>query len=66
MRCSRPARSGRFPDRRAELFLRRSLQMKTAETVFVIPTYRLRDIAETIETYDEHFWSNGHSVKMMV
>jgi hypothetical protein len=44
----------------------RSLQMKTAETVFVIPTYRLRDVAETIETYDEHFWSNGHSVKMMV
>ena len=40
--------------------------MKTAETVFVIPTYRLRDVAETIETYDEYFWSNGHSVKMIV
>jgi hypothetical protein len=40
--------------------------MKTAETVFVIRTYRLRDVAETVETYDEHFWSNGHSVKMMV
>jgi hypothetical protein len=40
--------------------------MKTAETVFVVPTYRLRDVAETIEAYDEHFWSNGHSVKMMV
>jgi hypothetical protein len=40
--------------------------MKTAETVFVIPTYRLRDVIETIETYDEHFWSNGHSVKMIV
>ena len=40
--------------------------MKTAETVFVIPTHRLRDITETIETYDEHFWSNGHSVKMIV
>jgi hypothetical protein len=40
--------------------------MKTAETVFVIPTYRLRDVTETIETYDEHFWSNGHSVKMIV
>jgi len=23
--------------------------MKTAETVFVVPTYRLRDVAETIE-----------------
>jgi len=34
--------------------------MKTAETVFVVPTYRLRDVAETIEAYDEHFWSNGH------
>ena len=40
--------------------------MKTAETVFVIPTYRLRDVTGTIETYDEHFWSNGHSVKMIV
>jgi hypothetical protein len=40
--------------------------MKTAETVFVIPTYRLRDVTETIETYDEHFWGNGHSVKMIV
>ena len=40
--------------------------MKTTETVFVIPTYRLRDVAETIELYDEHFWSNGHSVKMIV
>jgi len=34
--------------------------------VFVVPTYRLRDVAETIEKYDEHFWSNGHSVKMVV
>src|SRR6516162_108437 len=40
--------------------------MKNAETVFAIPTYRLRDVADTIEKYDEHFWSNGHSVKMMV
>jgi hypothetical protein len=40
--------------------------MKTAETVFVVPTYRLRDVDATIEAYDEHFWSNGHSVKMMV
>jgi hypothetical protein len=40
--------------------------MKTAETIFVVPTYRLRDVAETMEVYDEHFWSNGHSVKMMV
>jgi|SRR5882724_3874553 len=40
--------------------------MNPNATVFVIPTYRLRDVAETIEKYDEHFWSNGHSVKMMV
>jgi hypothetical protein len=40
--------------------------VKPAETVFVVPTYRLRDVADTIESYDEHFWSNGHSVKMMV
>ena len=40
--------------------------MKTAETTFVVPTYRLRDVAETVEIYDEHFRSNGHSVKMIV
>jgi hypothetical protein len=40
--------------------------MRTTETVFVVPTYRLRDVAQTIEAYDEHFWTNGHSVKMMV
>jgi hypothetical protein len=33
---------------------------------FVIPTYRLRDVGETIELYDEHFWRNGHSVRMLV
>src|SRR5258708_16614830 len=40
--------------------------MKLPETVFAIPTYRLRDVSETIEAYDEHFWTNGHSVKMIV
>lgn len=40
--------------------------MKEAATIFTVPTYRLRDVPEAIETYDEHFWSNGHSVKMMV
>jgi hypothetical protein len=40
--------------------------MKTAENIFVIPTYRLRDVGATVEAYDEHFWSNGHSVKIMV
>ncbi len=40
--------------------------MRSDQTVFVIPTYRLRDVPETIETYDEHFWSNGHSTKIMV
>jgi hypothetical protein len=40
--------------------------MKSADNIFVVPTYRLRDVGATIEAYDEHFWSNGHSVKMMV
>src|ERR1700689_2800246 len=40
--------------------------MKDASVIFTIPTYRLRDVSETIEKYDEHFWSNGHSVKMIV
>ena len=40
--------------------------MKEDQTIFTIPTYRLRDVAETIEKYDEHFARNGHAVKMMV
>jgi len=33
---------------------------------FVIPTYRLRDVGETVEQYDEHFWRNGHSPHIIV
>src|ERR1700683_699941 len=33
---------------------------------FVIPTYRLRDVGETVEQYDEHFWRNGHSPQIIV
>ena len=33
---------------------------------FVIPTNRLRDVGETVEQYDEHFWRNGHSPRMIV
>jgi hypothetical protein len=33
---------------------------------FVIPTYRLRDVGDTVEQYDQHFWRNGHSVRLMV
>jgi hypothetical protein len=36
------------------------------ELTFVIPTYRLRDMADTVEQYDEHFWRNGHPVRIMV
>jgi hypothetical protein len=35
-------------------------------TTFAVPTYRLRDVGETIERYDENFWRNGHSVPMVV
>jgi hypothetical protein len=40
--------------------------MRATELFFVIPTYRLRDVGETVEHYDEHFWRNGHSVRMIV
>jgi hypothetical protein len=40
--------------------------MEQTELTFVIPTYRLRDVGETVEAYDEHFWRNGHSVRLMV
>jgi hypothetical protein len=33
---------------------------------FVIPTNRLRDVGETVEQYDEHFWRNGHSPDIIV
>jgi hypothetical protein len=33
---------------------------------FVIPTYRLREVGEAVEAYDEHFWRNGHSVRIVV
>jgi len=40
--------------------------MHAKDLFFVIPTYRLRDVGETVEHYDEHFWRNGHSVEMIV
>src|SRR5258707_13919400 len=40
--------------------------MTQKDLYFVIPTYRLRDVGETVEHYDEHFWRNGHSVRMIV
>jgi len=36
------------------------------DLTFVIPTYRLRDVGETVEHYDQHFWKNGHSVPIVV
>jgi hypothetical protein len=33
---------------------------------FVIPTYRLRDVGETVERYDENFRRNGHRVPIIV
>jgi hypothetical protein len=33
---------------------------------FVIPTNRLREVGETVEEYDEHFWRNGHSPEIIV
>ena len=40
--------------------------MQKRDVSFVIPTFRLRDVGETVEQYDEHFWRNGHSVPMIV
>ncbi|MBC7834264.1 MAG: hypothetical protein H7Y88_04080 [Phycisphaerales bacterium] len=33
---------------------------------FVIPTYRLKDVGETVRVYDENFRRNGHDVRMVV
>jgi len=40
--------------------------MNNQELYFVIPTHRLRDVAATIQAYDEHFWNNGHSPSIIV
>ena len=40
--------------------------MHADDVFFVIPTYRLRDVGETVEQYDEHYWRNGHSVPIIV
>lgn len=40
--------------------------MREPDLFFVIPTYRLREVGETVEQYDEHFWRNGQSVRMIV
>jgi hypothetical protein len=36
------------------------------DLTFVVPTYRLREVGETVELYDQHFWRNGHTVRIMV
>jgi hypothetical protein len=33
--------------------------MDVHELSFVIPTYRLRDVSDTVEQYDQHFWKNA-------
>ena len=40
--------------------------MQADNLYFVIPTYRLRDVGETVKFYDEHFWRNGHAPTMIV
>jgi hypothetical protein len=33
---------------------------------FVIPTYRLRDVTETVQAYDDNFWRNGQTAPIIV
>jgi hypothetical protein len=40
--------------------------MAANDVFFVIPTYRLREVGKAVEQYDEHFWRNGHAVRMIV
>jgi hypothetical protein len=40
--------------------------MQEKQLSFVIPTFRLREVGQTVEHYDEHFWRNGHSVPIIV
>lgn len=40
--------------------------MTAPKTHFVIPTYRLRDVGETVEAYDDNFSRCGQSVPITV
>jgi hypothetical protein len=40
--------------------------VSSPDLCFVIPTYRLRDVGDTVEQYDQHFWKNGHSLRIIV
>jgi hypothetical protein len=40
--------------------------MRDLPLTFAIPTYRLRDVPQTVEAYDANFSANGHMVKLMV
>jgi hypothetical protein len=40
--------------------------MNNGALSFVIPTCRLREVAETVRLYDEHFFRNGHAVDLYV
>jgi hypothetical protein len=40
--------------------------MRPIPLTFAVPTYRLRDVSQTIEAYDENFAANGHAVKLMI
>jgi hypothetical protein len=40
--------------------------MSDLPLTFAIPTYRLRDVPQTVQAYDENFSTNGHIVKLMV
>ncbi|MBL8742484.1 MAG: hypothetical protein JNK04_15350 [Myxococcales bacterium] len=33
---------------------------------FVVPTYRLRDVAQTVAEYDEHFYKHGQPIEIVV
>lgn len=40
--------------------------MRSLPLTFTIPTYRLRDVPQTIEAYDQNFAANGHVAKLMI
>lgn len=51
---------------RAALIQPKTFRMQHQDLYFVIPTYRLREVGETVAAYDEHFWRNGHAPKIIV
>ena len=43
-----------------------TMSAKDPALKFVMPTYGMRDVADCVDAYEQHFWQNGHDVRIVV